>query len=90
MARRQYEDDDGRTVADMSGVTGGGLFLPRRREHEERETRPRRSAPDSPYTPGERWSAALGALKGALLIGFAYLGGLILVVVLLLVLWKVL
>ena len=35
MKKKQYDDDDGRTIADMSGVGPRNIFLPRRPEWEE-------------------------------------------------------
>ena len=29
MKQKTYDDDDGRTIADMSGVQRGSMFLPR-------------------------------------------------------------
>ncbi len=88
MARkpRTYEDDDGRTVADMSGVEGPHLFLPRfRREGGGGDPSPRptegREGPSVPhrgedaFSPEERRMYALGALKAALLIALAFLAG---------------
>lgn len=33
--KRVYDDDDGRTIADMSGVTGQNMFIPRRPVRDE-------------------------------------------------------
>ena len=75
--------DDGRTVADMSGVTRPhGIPRPAGRQGEKKE------APKEEYSPGERRWAILGALRATLLIALIYLGGLALVILLLLRIWK--
>lgn len=89
--KRSYEDDDGRTIADMSGVSRQPVFLPRL------PGRPRAAnAPAPPAARGEQsrpWEETglskkeqlwymLGALKAALLIALAFIGGLGLVVLL--------
>ena len=65
---RIYEDDDGRTVADMSGIEPQPMLIPRIHK-----------ANDRPWdTSGElnreeRNAAIGGALKAGLLIGFTFL-----------------
>ena len=92
MSRGDFEDD-GRTIADMSGIDRPSLFLPRS---------PKKSVPDrvsapqndddrpweSSFTPEERRSTVLAALKAALLIAFAFIVGLGLVVLFLLWIWS--
>lgn len=91
--RRPEQEDDGRTIVDMSQVerpTGFGFrgdLLPERRRERPQERKPGRPWENSDYTPKERRMYALGALKAALLIGIAYLAGLALVIFLLLQLW---
>ena len=86
---RQYEDDDGRTIIDMSGVERPNLFVPRIPSQEEKsrawERGPRENAPAGreplDLSPGERRWAILGMLKAAFLIAIPYavgLGGIIL------------
>ncbi len=87
MAKRRYEDDDGRTVADMSDVSRPELFRPRAPEH-RRETPERDPRPEERFTRQERRWYALGALKAALLIGLAYVAGLGAVIALMILLWK--
>lgn len=43
--------------------------------------------PQAEYTPSQRWWAALGALKGALLIGAAYMVGLGIIIGLMFLFW---
>ena len=87
MSKRRYEDYDGRTVVDMSGVERPNLFTPRIPSQEaksrdwerERRAKPERETLD--LSPGERRWAILGMLKAAFLIIIPYavgLGGIIL------------
>lgn len=94
--RRIYEDDDGRTIADMGGVTRPGMFghlpggLEERRADHESETEDFFSAEEKDLLPKEqrRWYI-LGAMKGALLIGLVYIVGMCLVILLMLLAWGV-
>ena len=76
-----YEEDDGRTIADMSGIERQPTFLP----HFHRK-RSDFSAPDAPRANDRPWESAAGeltreernaaiggALKAGLLIGFTFL-----------------
>lgn len=95
--KRQYDDDDGRTIADMSGVgRPNPLFLPRaplgrKKEEPEQPQQPQEGAErpweDAPISREERRMYILGALKAALLIALAFIAGLGLVIVLMLALW---
>ena len=94
MARKKkvYEDDDGRTIADMSGVGRPSLFLPRRTEGDPQSPFPQPSEErpeweQSPVSGEERRMYILGALKAALLIAFAFIGGLGIVILLMLLFW---
>ncbi len=87
--KRVYEDDDGRTIADMSGVTGPSMFVPR--SPGEKKAQP--ETPDRPWentgmTPRERRMYVLGAMKATMLIALAYIVGLGLLIALLVWLWK--
>ena len=90
---RIYDDDDGRTIADMSDIGRQPLFLPRLPENRRRgAARPAAPAPKTPQndrpweqtglTKEERLWYTLGALKAALLIALAFIGGLGLIVLL--------
>ena len=81
--RRQYEDDDGRTVVDMSGLDRPTLFGMRRPEDSRRrefqapeESKPKRPWEESGWNREERRAAMSGALASALLIAAAYILGL--------------
>lgn len=99
MARKkQWDDDDGRTIASMSDVSRQNLFIPRKPIHEDRkpnlpEEENGQSKKDRPWEQSEqftkqeqRW-AALGALKAALLIGMAFIVGLGLAILAMLLIW---
>ena len=83
MAKKVYDDDDGRVIADMSGVESPYRFRrspkpPARSQEPQDEARPDRpweSAKDA-MSRQDRRLYILGALKAALLIGFAYIAGL--------------
>ena len=75
---KQEEEDDGRVIADMSGIETPSLFAPFSGRKKRREGEVPKVKNDRPW------------LKAALLIGLAYLAGLAAVILLLLLLWKVL
>ena len=79
---RIYEDDDGRTVADMSSIEPQPMLIPRIRKRRDRADFREPDAPaanDRPWdTSGElsreeRNAAIGGALKAGLLIGGVFL-----------------
>ena len=85
MSKRRYEDDDGRTIVDMSGVERPNLFSfrnpsqeARSREAERRERevlasgRPQETLD---LSPSERRWVILGTLKAAFLIAIPYIVG---------------
>ena len=87
--QREYDDDDGRTIVDMSGVEAPsmlGFRAPDRMQekHKKRNRRPEKTPESScneelypwannPFTPKERLRYTLVALKAALLIGGIFL-----------------
>ena len=89
--KRVYEDDDGRTIADMSGVEGPSLFVPRSPGQKKTPAQPEnkdRPWEDTGMTRKERRLYVLGAMKATMLIALAYIVGLGLLIALLLWLWK--
>lgn len=90
MARRDrmQEDDDGRTIADMSDVSRPGFWgRPKAARPAPRQEGPASAEepwrePEPIMTPEERRWYILGALKAALLIGMAFIAGIGLVVLL--------
>lgn len=85
MKKRVYDDDDGRTIADMSGVSRQPLLFPRpqrRRPPVTADIPNGKSSPQIELTKEERRWYALGAMKAALLIALAFIIGLGIVVLL--------
>lgn len=88
--KRVYEEDDGRTIADMSGVSRPNVFLPRlppQRQGPKPAPQPEppeggRSREQVDLSPEERRWYVLGALKAALFIALAFGAGLGLIVLL--------
>ena len=77
-----YEDDDGRTVADMSGLEPQPMLIPRTHKRRNRADFREPDTPEANGRPGdpsgernreERNAAIGGALKAGLLIGFTFL-----------------
>ncbi len=80
MRKRDEFEDDGRTIADMSGIVPQRTFLPRREDAPSGE--------GFDLTPKEKRWAALGAMKAVLMIAGAYLLGLGVLLGILFLLWK--
>lgn len=91
--RREYDDDDGRTVVDMRGVEKMPLFgsiVPLlRRELERPEEKPFRPwETEFRLTGRERFWYIMGTLKAALLIASAYIIGLGMIILLMLLVFN--
>ncbi|MBO4338898.1 MAG: hypothetical protein K5755_05695 [Clostridiales bacterium] len=76
--RKQYDDDDGRTVVDMSGVENPhSLFMPRFPKKEkpkgEEITPEDRPWENFEMSKGERRSFVLGAMSASALIAFIFI-----------------
>lgn len=91
---RKEEEDDGRTIADMSQISRESLLGAWHQKKADNPSeafrepdREKRPWEDSSFSRKEQWMYALGALKAALLIGLAYLGGLGILIALLLLFW---
>ena len=90
MARkdRPFEEDDGRTIADMSDLGRPGMLgFPKASRPAPRQEAPVSSdepwrEPEPIMTPEERRWYILGAMKAALLIGLVFIVGIGLVVLL--------
>ena len=85
MRRREPFEDDGRTIADMSGIAPQPTIVPRRKPRKEPETN---SGESLELTRKEKRWAALGAMKAVLLIAGAYLLGLGILLGILFLIWK--
>ena len=100
--RKEWDDDDGRIIADMSGIERPRFIVPKirdrksyeergsissQRESEEQNVKERSWENESEFTPQERRMYVLGALKAALLIALAFIVGLGAAVWLMLIAW---
>lgn len=99
MARKkEWDDDDGRTIASMSDVGRQNLFIPRKPIHDERKQNvpetEERSKKDRPWEQGEQFTKqerrwyVFGALRAALLIAMAFIVGLGLAILAMILLWS--
>lgn len=76
--KRTYQDDDGRTIADMSGIEPSPRLFPRLPKKEQRSQAPQ-STGDRPwegqeqFTQEQRRAAMGGALKAAMLIAGVFI-----------------
>jgi hypothetical protein len=78
MARKKYEDDDGRQIADMSGLDSaltGGRFRPIRREKEEQPDGGEERPPVPPLSQREAFLLTMRTLLAALFIGGIFIAG---------------
>lgn len=72
---KQYDDDDGRTIADMSGVERQPLIVPDfSRNAEKKEQEKSEKQDDFELTKSERRAYISGALGAALAIGSVFVG----------------
>ena len=90
--KRIYDDDDGRTIADMSGVGAPspvfGGYSERKARHEEVEKPHNSEMPPFDMTRQERKMYIFGALGAALLIAGAFIAGLGLAILLMVLAWS--
>lgn len=92
--KRVYDDDDGRTIADMSGVGRPGMVSFRPGTDRGNDPQAQREAPggDSGLGPfeskRERRMYIMGALRAALLIALVFILGLGLITALMLFIWN--
>ena len=85
---KQYDDDDGRTVADMSGVQRSAMFLPRSLKKHGTFAQPEEDGEPQPqYTNEQRRLAVGGALTAALIIAGTFIGAGAIVIALLTLIW---
>jgi hypothetical protein len=96
--RRVYEDDDGRTIADMSGISRPSMFgVQAPGSDSSSGNKPKQESGSffheedkTPFTPAEQRLYALAALKAALLIGLAFAVGIGVAILIMLWAWGVL
>lgn len=89
--KKKYEDDDGRSIADMSGIDRPSLFIPRKHPTKGAE-HDKSSGNDRPWennsmTKKERRLYVFGALGAALLIGLVFAIGIGLIIWFMTVAW---
>ena len=82
---RKFDDDDGRTVADMSGLERPSLLGLRLRQREEKPAQP---AQDPQLDPSERRAMIRGAMSAGLLIAGVFALGFALLILLLQFVWR--
>ena len=89
--KKTYDDDDGRTVADMSGLPDRSLLGSwtgiRRKKTVEPPAGNGRSTPVEPIDRETRRWAVLGAMKASLGIGLIYVAVFGIVILLMVLLW---
>jgi len=85
--KKWEEEDDGRTIADMSSLErpNSMRLMPRKLHTDSRDKTGQTEGVD--FDKEERKAYALGALGGALAIGLVYIGAALLLILLLLLLW---
>lgn len=69
MRKKTYDDDDGRVVADMSGVEHQPLLIPRFRRRDDAEASPEQQ----PMSREDRNVILRGAIGASLLIGGVFI-----------------
>ena len=90
MRKHEPFEDDGRTIADMSGIGPAPTLRPHRRKA---ASEPRETAEDRPWEQTPEWTAkekfwaVLGVLKATLMIAGVYLVGLGVLLAVLFLLW---
>lgn len=88
--RRSFDDDDGRTIADMSGIQRERMFLPRSLKKYGTFAKPETDTEknDQPkWNKDQRQSAVGGAVSAAALIAGIFIGAGALLIWLLTLLW---
>ena len=88
MKQKTYDDDDGRTIADMSGVQRDSMFLPRSlKQHGTFAEKEEEEATETQYTNEQRRTAVGGALTAAMLIAGVFIGAGAIVIAILTLIW---
>lgn len=92
MSKKVYDDDDGRTIADMSGLEGRSITSVFRDARKNRKEEKEKLASDPEYQADRstRRSYTFGAVGAGLLIGMVYLVAFAALILFLLFIWGVL
>ena len=87
--KKQYPDDDGRTIADMSGIERQPLMLPRLRKRDRQDPVQTEGTqqPEEQLSKEERRSYMFGALGAALLIAAVFVVVFAIAIIILLQFW---
>lgn len=99
--KRVYDDDDGLTIADMSGLERPRLILPRHWDNVPKPAAAQPPEPEQEETVSRPWESArdemssedrrvyiFAALRAGLLIGGIYIAGAVLLILVMLALWS--
>ena len=87
--RKDHQDDDGRTIADMSGIQRQPVFIPKipKRPTAENGENAQKKENELFLTKKEKTAYILGTLRSALLIGAVFAAAFALLIILMLVIW---
>ena len=80
--KKTYDDDDGRTVADMSDVDPMPMLLPRFRKGKQEPSS------EQPMSKEDRRAVLFGALGATLLIGAVFVAAAAIVILLMQIAWS--
>ena len=88
-SKKVYEDDDGRTIADMSNISRQPLLIPRfnkldkKKSENPENTDEEKPWEDNSFSKKERRSFIFGSLGAAFVVGLVFLIGFLAVILLL-------
>ena len=87
--RKDHPDDDGRTIADMSGIQRQPVFIPKipKRQTAENGENEHKKENGLFLTKKEKTAYILGTLKSALLIDAVFAAAFALLIILMLIIW---
>ena len=91
MRQRNYDDDDGRVIADMSDLERQPMLLPRRPKRKKEGEAPDAAEPLPPeqqLTDEERRTYVRGAIGATMLIAGIFIAAAAIVIALLLFFWR--
>ncbi len=90
MTKRTYDDDDGRVIADMSGLERQPMVLPRlpKRKKSAEPELPDAQQPELQLTGEERRAYLGGAIGAGMLIAGIFIAAAAIVIALLLLFWR--
>ena len=85
--KRVYDDDDGRTIADMSGVERQRIIVPRLPKNDGEQPQSERPK-EQKISKGEERAYVFGALGAALLIGAVFVVAIFLFIFIFLLIYR--